>query len=125
MSKRTTKKAFADWDENDVFAAWDRAVRKAIGDCRIARGVLAPTSSLVKDLKKGIRRQMAAGRGFSAADLRASKRVATDLGKTCRLFALAAKDRTVTQDMFDAIALLRKSHPSCPPSAQLGAGPWC
>lgn len=66
---------------------------------------------------------------FTAADKKATKRVAKDVGKVCKMMSKDS-DKSVSLDTFEGVFKLLRGHAACPTGSSsrvigAGAGTWC
>jgi hypothetical protein len=108
-----------------IVAMWDAACKDGLGSKKLAPNV--KTKFRPRFFKK-IKGKLVKGDVFTAADKRATKQVAKDVGRVC---AMMTAGPTVSRDTFEEVFRMLKRHAACPNLSGrrrvniLGAGVWC
>jgi uncharacterized sporulation protein YeaH/YhbH (DUF444 family) len=121
MAKKKTypRKTARDVTAQDIFDLWVDSAKSGLGiGKKYASDIF---DEYEPRLLESIQAMLDDGETFDNDAKKATKQVAKDTGKICRMFTLG---KTVSKDTFDFVFLfVRENHPICPAGG--GSGGWC
>src|SRR5260221_6571869 len=101
-----------------ILEIWKNAAGRGLGGKKFAPDIL---KRFEPRLRTKIISKLKDGDVFDAVARANTKKVARDIGKVC---AMMTRGRAVSQDTFQEVFFLMKTHPSCPQEVH-GGGTWC